>query len=178
MLYLAAVWEKLMTSCTNLVSPSKCRSAKRIAAGKSVGLALSRLSWQDLPGNAAAAEHQSNLIQHGGECHDRRIYIFDGVRKSVLRGEKNLLCPRWIIQLRSFALGSLWKQQSFMYKMVFLKALRINLTWLSSIPAFLTQYSPSSALVVRTDVFLWSVKWTSCLQISISCFHGKAKGEL
>lgn len=44
-----------------------------------------------------------------------------------------------------------------MYKNVFLKALSINLTWLSSIPAFLLQYSPSSALLVRTDVFLCEV---------------------
>lgn len=79
MLYLVAFWEELMTSCANLVSPSKCGSAKRIAAGKSVGLTLSRLSRQELPGNTAAAEHQFNLIQHGGECRDRRIYILDEV---------------------------------------------------------------------------------------------------
>jgi len=66
-----------------------------------------------------------------------------------------------------------------MYKIVFQKALPINLTWPNSISSFLMQYSPSPALLVRTDVFLCGVKFASFMQqASVTLFHGKARGDL
>lgn len=150
-------WRQLGAS---LVSPSKCRSAKRIEAGKSVGLTLSRcpgksyqgIRWLQSSNEASSGVEESAVMEE--------YVIPTGARKPVLRGGRNSLCPQWIIQLGSFALGNLWKQQSFMYEMVFLKALPINLTCLSSISAFLIPCSPSSALLVRTDV-LSGVKCTN-----------------
>lgn len=161
MLHLAATYEKVMTSCANLVSPSKCRSAKRTAAGKSVDFTLSECPGKSYQGvwwlqsnNATSSSVEESAVIE-------EYTTSTGLRKPVLRGGRNSLCPQWIIQLGSFALGNLWKQQSFMYEMVFLKALPINLTCLSSISAFLMPYGLSSALLVRTDVFLCGVKCTS-----------------
>lgn len=68
MLCLVPGCEKLMTSCANLVSPRKSdqpRSWKIQLASL-----LSELSWQNLPGNTVAAEHQCNLTPWSAIAED------------------------------------------------------------------------------------------------------------
>lgn len=74
-----------MTSCANLVSPSKCKSAKRIAAGKSVDFTLSECPGKSYQGiwwlqsnNAASSSMEESAVME-------EYTTSTGVRKPLLR---------------------------------------------------------------------------------------------